>query len=455
MAFVRDGDLHVIDLNSGKESKLTRGAVDGLSHGLAEFMAQEEMGRQTGYWWSPNGATIAFQETDERHIPLYRIAHQGKGAPTIETHRYPFPGQANAKVRLGVVSATGGDPRWLEFAVEPGEDAYLARVIWDGPESLLVQVLSRDQKSLRLARIDASSGSRRTVLEERSSTWVNLHDDLRVIPETREILWSSERTGFRHLELHDREGKLIRVLTSGEWAVDGVLGVDAKRREVWFAAGRESPLQTQVYRVSLDGGPIVRVTRERGTHRAVVAADGEHFVDTYSSRTKPWVTTIRDRNGRVLSTLDDAGQDPRLRELNLVPPVITQFKNREGQTLFGAYYAPRSRRLGDRAPLIVITYGGPHLQVVADTWGAGSNAAAMTADLNAHYLTGLGFAVWKARQPGYRASRAGVRGRAPSPDGIRSRRAAIRSTASTSWRRVGLKWIRAAWASRVAATAVI
>jgi dipeptidyl-peptidase-4 len=399
VAFVRDGELFVIDLNSGKEARLTHGATEGLTHGLAEFMAQEEMGRQTGYWWSPDGATIAFQETDERHIPLYTITHQGKGEPAVETHRYPFPGKANAKVRLGIVSITGGEPRWLDYT-EPSADAYLARVTWDGPGSLLVQVLSRDQKSLRIIRLDAHSGSRTTLHEERSRTWVNLHDDLRVIPETHEFLWSSERTGFRHLELRDREGKLVRTLSSGDWAVDSVLALDPKRREVWFSAGRESPLEMQVYRVSLDGGPITRVTRERGMHRAVVASDGEHFVDTYSSRTRPWVTTIRNREGRIDSTLDDQAKDPRVAEYALTPPVITQFKNRDGNTLYGAYYAPKSRRLGEKAPLIVMVYGGPHLQVVTNSWGLGSNAAAMTADLTAHFLTGLGFAVWKCDNRG-------------------------------------------------------
>jgi dipeptidyl-peptidase 4 len=399
VAFVRDGDLYQVEIASGKETRLTQGATDGLTHGLAEFMAQEEMGRQTGFWWSPDGSRIAYQETDERHIPRYTIVHQGGAELSVETHRYPFPGQANAKVRLGVIAPDTGDTKWLYYA-DPTEDVYLARVDWDGPGAVLVQVLSRDQKTLRLVRIDVASGQRRILLEDRSDSWVNLHNDLRVIKGTGEILWSSERSGFRHIELHDADGKLLRTLTAGEWAVDSVIGVDAKRREVWFTAGRESPLESQLYRVSLDGGPIVRVTRERGTHRPALAPDAEHFVDVHSSRTKPWVTTIRDRNGRIINTLDDAAKDPRLSELVLAPPVVTQFKSRDGVTLYGAYYAPRSSRSGAKAPLVVITYGGPHVQVVADTWGVGSNAAAMTADLSAHYLTGLGFAVWKCDNRG-------------------------------------------------------
>ncbi len=387
VAFVRDNELYVIDLVSRKETRLSHGAEEGLTHALAEFIAQEEMDRPSGFWWSPDGTRIAYQETDERHIPLYTIVHQGSERFSVETHRYPFAGAANARVRLGVVEAQGGDTRWLSLA-DPKEDFYLARVTWETPKALLVQILSRDQKSLKLYRIEVASGAKTLLVEEKSDTWVNLHNDLRVVEETGELLWSSERTGFRHLELRDHDGNLVRVLTSGEWPVDGVVALDPKRREVWFAADRESPLEMHLDRVSLDGGEIKRVTREPGTHRVIVARNGEHFVDVHSSSALPPVTTIRDRSGKVLATLDDAKTDPRIGSLWLVSPAFTQFKNRDGVTLHGAYYTPKSRALGDKAPLVVMVYGGPHVQTVSDHWG-------MTADLTAQFLTERGFAVWK------------------------------------------------------------
>lgn len=407
IAFVREGELFVLDLASREEIQLTKGAGDGLSHGLAEFIAQEEFDRDTGFWWSPDGSQIAYQETDERHVPLFTITHQGGADPALETHRYPFAGHANAKVRLGVVPAAGGETRWLPFAA-PDEDVYLARVDWESPTHLLVQVLSRDQHTLRLNRIDVETGSRAVLIEETSPIWIDLHDDLRVIEGTGEILWSSERSGYRHLELHDRDGKLIRVLTSGEWPIEtlsasrgtrGVLAVDAARREVWFSGSRESPLEAHVYRVSLDGGPVTRVTRERGTHRAVVAPDGNGFVDVYSSRSRPPTTTIRDRDGKVQKTLDDASADPRVKELGLEPPQITQFKNREGVTLYGAYYPPKRQAPDAKVPLVVMVYGGPTVQTVADSW-------TLTADMPAQYLAARGFAVWKCDNRG--SSRRGL-----------------------------------------------
>ncbi|WP_435015641.1 S9 family peptidase [Tundrisphaera sp. TA3] len=388
VAYVRDGELHVMDLATKVETRLTEGAADGLTHGLAEFMAQEEMDRSSGFWWSPDGSMIAYQETDERHIPNYAIVHQGGDDISVENHRYPFPGAANARVRLGVVPASGGETRWLDLA-GPDADFYLARVEWDGPGHLLVQTLDREQKTLRLERIDAKAGGKTLLIEEKAPSWVNLHHDLRTIPGTGEILWTSERSGFRHLELRDRDGKLIRTLTEGPWAVDAVERVDAERREVWFSSGLDTPLERHLCRVSLDGGPHQKVTAEVGTHRAVVAADGQHFVDTWSYRMRPPITRLIDRDGQVKATLDDAmTSDPRVAELGLAPPELVEFSGRDGSRLFGAFYAPRSGAFGEKAPLIVMLYGGPHVQYVSENW-------TLTADLTAQFLAGRGFAVWK------------------------------------------------------------
>ncbi len=418
VAFVRNNELFVIDLTSPVEQKNERAAVEesgigfsreprekqltnssenGLTHGLAEFMAQEEMGRFTGFWWEPGGTSITYQQTDERHIPLYSIVNQGGPEYSVETHRYPFPGAANAKVKLGYAilnqqQAYGPDGKlpqnWWPFESLDG-DAYLARVDWYDKLTPLVQVLSRDQRSLKLFRLLNVTEQPKLLLEDVADTWINLHNDLRVIENSGEILWSSERTGFRHLELYDKDGKKIRDLTSGNWAVDAVEQVDAKRREVWFSGWIENPLEKHLYRVSLDGGPITKVTYDAGTHKAVVAPDGETYVDTLTSRTRPPVTRLIARDGRVITTIDDASlSDPRVDQLKLTPPEIVSFEGRDGTRFYGAYYAPRSKALGPKPPLIVLLYGGPHVQYVSENW-------TMTADMNAQHLAERGFAVWK------------------------------------------------------------
>ena len=388
VAFVRENELFVLDLASKQELQLTRGATEGLTHGLAEFMAQEEMGRFSGFWWSPDGSKVAYQETDDRQVPPYAIVHQG-GDYSVETHRYPFAGAANAKVRLGVVAVSGGETRWLTVPSGVDDDHYLARVDWEDADHLLVQYLARDQRSLGLWRYDLGKPDATRLIDESATTWVNLHNDLRAVPGSGEIVWSSERSGFRHLELRDHQGALIRDLTPGPGAVDAVELLDAKRREAWFSGWSGSPLERHLYRVSLDGGPPRHVTTEAGTHRAVVSKDGETIVDTFNSRSRPPVTRLMTREGRILATLDDAAlSDPRVNEFQLTPPEIVRFAGKDGVELFGAYYAPRSKRFGARAPLVVMLYGGPHVQYVSEAWS-------MTADMAAQFLSGRGFAVWK------------------------------------------------------------
>ncbi len=387
VAFVRDDELFVLNLKSRAETQLTHGAVAGVSHGLAEFAAQEELGRSTGFWWAPDGSKLAYQETDERHIPLFTIVHEGGDTVGSETHRYPFAGKENARVRLGIVSASGGETTWLNL---PGlaRGDYLARIDWESPTSFLLQLLSRDQTRLSLLRVDAATGENRLLFEETSPTWINLHDDLRIDKKTGGFLWSNEKTGYRHLEWRDRDGALVRTLTSGDWPVDRVVHLDSERREVWFLAGRETPLESQLHRVSLDGGEITKITGEPGIHAVQVAPDGSKFVDQVSSRIIPTRTTLKDRSGNVLGLIDDARSDTRIGQIDLIPPEFLTFKNRDGLTLYGAYYPPTNRNADEKVPLVVMVYGGPHVQTVSESWS-------LTSDLTAQLLARHGFAVWK------------------------------------------------------------
>jgi dipeptidyl-peptidase-4 len=365
VAFVRDDELCVADLATGAITEVTSGARGtGRTHGLAEFVAQEEMGRAHGFWWSPDGERLAFTEVDETHIPIYRIVHQGSddvGEGAQEDHRYPFAGAANANVRLGVVGAAGGDLVWCDLG---DEWEYLARVDWLDDTTLAVQVEDRDQTRLDALRVDATTGASSALLTEESAVWINLHDALRPLGDGGDFLWASERTGFRHLEVQP-EGK---VLTEGDWMVERVVASNATR--VWFLATKDGALERHLYETTLDGaGAVRRITTEAGTHAAVVDAERGRFVDVHSSMSQPPVATVRrlDDGSLERPLLDQVeAADPRATSLPLPPPELHHVTADDGTTTIDVLvYRP----LGEPPfPTIVSVYGGPHAQQVADSW---------------------------------------------------------------------------------------
>ena len=385
--FIRDGEVWYLDEQGTRP--LTSGSEPGVTNGLAEFIAQEELGRHHGFWPSPDGTLVAFERADERRIPVYPIVHQATDKPEVEEHRYPFPGAANVLVKLGVVSMTGA-VAWLDLG--PDGDLYLARVDWHPDGRLFVQLLSRDQKRLELKSFEPVQWSPRTLLVEESTAWVNLHDDLRFVKETGEFTWSSERSGYRHLSLHRPDGSLVRELTRGEWPVDGVRGIDGKRREMYFAAWIDTPVERHLYRVSLDGGDPVRITTEPGMHDAVVARDGSSFVDLFDSRTQPPSCVLRKPDGTPIWALND----PPSIELDLPAPELHEFTTADGATLHAAVYRPATKA---GAGLIVDVYGGPHFQAVTDSWG-------LTVNLRAQLLAAHGFVVMQVDNRG--SARRGV-----------------------------------------------
>jgi dipeptidyl-peptidase-4 len=394
VAFVRDGELRVVTPDgAGQPRTLTDGATDGVTNGLAEYIAQEEMERQAGYWWSPDGTRLAFVRADSRHIPLYPIVHQGTEGVRVEEHRYPFAGARNAIVQLGIVAVDGSpeEVTWMDLGAD--DDIYLARVAWrpDGVLTALIQ--ARDQRAQRLVAFDALSGAATTLIEEQGEPWLNLHHNLRFL-RSGEFLWSSERTGFCHLSLHDSAGREIRALTGGSWMVTGQVTVDEERRLVYFQGTCDGPLERHLYAVPLDGGPLRRLTQESGWHDGVVSPDGRFLVDTWQSLEQPPHLTLRRLpDGEVHALLfERAGITPAA--LGLCVPEITSFRTRDDVVLYAAIYASeQTRATGQPRPLVVSVYGGPHAQMVTSTWS-------LTVDLRAQYLAQQGFVVLKVDNRG-------------------------------------------------------
>ncbi|MCB8946428.1 MAG: DPP IV N-terminal domain-containing protein [Ardenticatenaceae bacterium] len=411
VSFVQDAELYVMPAAGGEPQQITSGARGtGKTNGLAEYIAQEELARRHGYWWSPDSQKLAFVEVDETHIPIYRIMHQGKdavGDAAQEDHRYPFAGMPNARVRLGVVGREGGAVQWLDLGDD--EDIYLARVKWLPNGRLTAQILNREQTQLDLLAFDLQTGDKQQLLRETSDVWVNLHHIFHPLKKLSEhasggFIWASERTGFRHLYLFDADGQEIRPLTHGDWQVDSLAGVDAENEVVYFMATKEIPTESHLYQVSLLGGEPHRLTTEPGLHSVVLDVKRGRFVDVQQSIEQPPSITLHSlADGRSLVTIF-AQPDERLDQLPLPTPEIVTLQNRDGVLLYGAIYRPPASFGQGPFPTIVSVYGGPHAQRVTNNWF-------LTVDMRAQYLASQGFLVFKLDNQG--SARRGLAFEAP------------------------------------------
>ncbi|XP_031269248.1 uncharacterized protein LOC116127754 [Pistacia vera] len=410
IAYVRDNELHVMNLLSNEQKQLTHGAKgDTVTHGLAEYIAQEEMDRKFGYWWSLDSKYIAFTQVDSSEIPLFRIMHQGKssvGSEAQEDHAYPFAGASNVKVRLGVVSVAGGPITWMDLLCggtnQLYEEEYLARVNWMHGNILTAQVLSRSQTKLKVLKFDIKTGQRKIVLVEEVDSWINLHDcftplDKGVTKYSGGFIWASEKTGFRHLYLHDTNGNCLGPITEGNWMVEQIAGVNEVSGLVYFTGTLDGPLESHLYCVKLYPdwnlpleGPV-KLTHGSGKHVAVLDHNMQKFVDFHDSLDSPpkiLICSLLD--GSVIMPLYEQPLIvPGLKRLQLEPPKLVQIQANDGTVLHGALYKPDETKVGPPPyKTLISVYGGPSVQLVCNSW-------INTVDMRAQYLRSKGILVWK------------------------------------------------------------
>jgi dipeptidyl-peptidase-4 len=389
VGYIRDQNLYAYDLARHVERAVTQDGGGSIKNGMAEFVAQEEMDRSTGYWWSPDDRHVAFARVDESPILLTERFEIAADNVTTFAQRYPTAGGANAAVRLGVASLETGAVTWIDLG--SSEDFYLARVGWlpDG-RTLAVQRESRDQRHLDLLFADSATGRTRVLLSETSDSWIELNDELTFLSKTREFIWASARSGFTHLYLYGEDGRLLRPLTSGRWSVDDFRGraikaVDEVHRLVYFAANAEGPTTRDLYVTSLDTrtpASVRRISTETGVHGITMPRGAHWYIDEFTSRSQPPQVRLHRIDGSPIgylleNRLDATHPDAPFLADNAVPEFGT-LTAADGQTLYYRLFKPKDFDPAHRYPAILDVYGGPGVQRVLDNWTGASFTQILT-----------------------------------------------------------------------------
>ena len=405
VAFVRQGDLFVVEVASGKETRLTRSGSDTLLNGRLDWVYEEELASRSGqaFCWSPDSRKVAYLQLDQARVPTFPIVDFVPVRNEVAWQRYPKAGALNSIVRVGVVGiekdGSAGPERLLSF--DP-DDIYVAPQLAWTPDSRAVafQWIDRAQSALDLRLLGVPDEARsplespRTILTERSRTWVNLLAPPRFLKNGRRFLWVSERAGFAHLYLCELAGG-CRPVTRGPWVVDSrvsftgaspLVVVDERTGFVYFSAGEKDPRERHLYRTRLDGTGFARLTREDGTHRVVLSPDGRFYADTWSSVSTPPRAWVASQDGTKRVVIEE----------NPHPPILDyergilewmELEAKDGTTLYGSLVKPAGFDPAHRYPVIVSVYGGPQAQTVTDSWDEVSPRD--------HLLASRGFLVWK------------------------------------------------------------
>ena len=372
VAFVRDNDLYVCDIDPPAERRLTRDGSATLLNGKLDWLYQEELygrGKFRSYWWSPDSDEIAFLQLDEKGVPLWTLVDDVPRTPLIESSPYPRAGEENPRVHLGIVPVTRPEVRWVDLSRWAAAEPLVVDVAWLDGEQVGFQVQDREQTWLELASASTRESTPRTLLREESKCWVGTNGSPRRLADGT-FLWFSERSGWQQLYHYTADWKLIGAVTSGEWEARSLDGVDETNGWVYVSGTQRSAVDVDICRAKLDGSRLERLSEKAGTHKALFSPGCTRYLDTWSDLWTPPELRLHAADGRE-QRLVEANPLPVLQQFELARPELLQVKARDGFVMDAILLKPADFDPRHRYPVYQMTYAGPHAPQVRNAWNAG------------------------------------------------------------------------------------
>ncbi len=332
---------------------------------------RNEFGIEKGTYWSPSGKYLAFYRNDESHVTSYPLVDISQRIATVDSIKYPMAGMDSEEVELAIYNTQSQKT----IRIETGKpvDQYLTNIAWHPDEKIIyIAVLNREQNHMKLNAYNIESGKFvKTLFEEKNDNYVEPLHPIMFLPDSKTFIWQSRRDGFNHLYLYDDSGKLLKQLTTGQWEVNEVYGLNSNGKLLFFKANKENPINFDIYCLDMESGKIQRLSKTPGNHNAIVQFDGTHVIDVYSSTETPACYEIIDFNGQKIKTLLTA-ENP-LKNYRLGNMRIGSIKAADNKTdLYYRIILPPDFDKSKKYPCIVYVYGGPHSQLVSNRWMGGA-----------------------------------------------------------------------------------
>jgi len=367
----------------GKVIQVTDDADPEVVNG--QTVHRVEFGIQKGLFWSPESRKLAFYRKDESMVTDYPLVQISSRIADIENTKYPMAGMTSHEVTLGVYDLESGKTVFMETG-KPA-DQYLTSVTWDpSGDFIYIALLNREQNKLQLNKYNASTGAFvMTLFKEESTKYVEPENDLYFLPgESDKFIWQSERDGWNHLYLYNTKGELLSQVTKGNWVVTQLMGY-YPGDYIWFMGTKESPLQKNLYKVKIGSDKITRITPDHGTHRVMIDKKGKYIIDIYSNTEKSREYKLLNSKGKTIRVIKEDIKP--LVNYNLGETSIFTLNSESGEDLYCRMIKPMDFDSTKKYPVIVYVYGGPHAQLITDSWLGG-------AGLFLNYLAQNGYIVF-------------------------------------------------------------
>lgn len=387
VAYTIANNLYLAD--NKNQLQLTRDPENVLN---GQTVARSEFGINGGIFWSPKGNYLAYYHKDERMVGDYPLVDITAPEATVKNIKYPMAGTTNELVTVAVYNVNTKKTIYLKTDIDnttvlndsiqtndsiqadKKPDQYLTNITWSPDEKqIYISVLNRDQNHLKLNKYDASTGDFiLTLFEETADSWVEPEHPLTFLKNRdNEFIWYSERDGWQHLYVYTTEGQFVQQLTKGDWTVTDILGFDGEGKNLIIEGTKESPIENQIYSVSLKNGKMKKLTEVHGTHHGTLSPSGEYLFDTYSNTETASVYNIVSANGKQIKEL--LRDTNPLKEYSMGKTVMGTLKNDDNTDLYYRMILPPNFDSTQKYPVFYYVYGGPHVQMVTDSWLGGAN----------------------------------------------------------------------------------
>ena len=376
IAYTRDRNLFVLNLETGMERQLTTDGNDLISNGWASWVYYEEIlgrgSRYRAFYWSPDSKNIAFLRFDDTPVHEFPIFHHEGEDMThgyLEETRYPKSGDDNPLVELGIADVKSGKTNWVD---KNKELEYLAWVFWTpNSDQLIVQQMNRNQDHLVLYSADPNTGKQEKMYEEKQKAWLNFYTQFHFLKNNKGFIVVSDRDGWENIYHHDMNGKVVKQITDFDWRVNSISHIDEENGRVFFSGTGGDGTESHFFAINMDGSGLKKLTKEEGSHRVTLSPEGHYFFDQFSSHSHPGKMIVGDTGGKKYTVVAENKKNPN--EAAGVKVEMFTIPTEDGFELPAQWVLPANFDKNKKYPIVFTIYGGPNAGTVYDRFRNYSN----------------------------------------------------------------------------------